>query len=400
MSLTEILYIPFSWLMKGCLFLANNSYLFALLFFALIMEIILLPLAIKQQKSSIAMAKIKPKEIAIREKYKGRNDRVTQQKMTMEIQEMQQQNNVSPFSGCLPLLVQLPIIFILFAIVRNPITYATNIENFDAEAQKNAAIEYYDAQKEMLYSDKFETGEYDKLIAKIEGYKTNLDNQSLREMEISRLYIDGKENIQNLVNEGKINPDIQKVYAEKGFDNQEFRDKLPDYTIGSVNLIDEPDFNGDPWLLLIPLFVFLTSFLSTKLIRKFSGNTQTDPNGNPIGGGLFMEVGMPALSAVFTFNFAAAVGVYWIWRTLIGIIKSYVMAKALPIPQVTEEDIAAARKELKLAQKTKKKKTITIEVDEDDDSYDHIRVDGNNTKTIDVTQRTPRTIEMLSDDDE
>ncbi len=397
----NFLYLPFSWIMKLCLTMAGNSYLFALLFFALIIQIILLPLAIKQQKSQIKMASVKPKEMAIREKYKGRNDNVTRQKMQMEIQEMYQQTGASPFSGCLPLLIQLPIIFILFTIVRNPISYATNIENFDSNAQATAAVEFYEKEKELLIADKFEEGEYDKLIATIDGYITSLKSESLREMEISRLIIDGEDTMNKLVEEGKLGGDIVAVYNEKNF--AQYRSELPDYTVGPINLIDEPDFDGNPWLLLIPLLVFLTSFISTKLTRRLSGAAQqTDENGNPIGGGLFMEVGMPLMSAIFTFSFSAAVGVYWIWRTLISMIQSFAMAKFLPIPKVTEEDIAAAKKELKISQKTKKKKVITIEVDEDDNSYDDLVVnkDGTRTKTIDVTQRTPRKIEMLTDDDE
>lgn len=406
----QILYWPFSMLMKGCLFVANNSYLFALLFFALVIQILLLPLAIKQQKSSIMAAKLRPKEMAIREKYKGRNDRTTQQKMTMEIQEMYQQSGYSQFAGCLPLLVQIPVIFILFTIVRNPISYATNIENFDVTAQSAAAVEFYNKEKEMLNKDAFEEGEYDELIGQIQTYQQSLgcDNNyapkesdtGKREMELSRLIIDGRENLNSLVEEGKINPEIVAVYEATGFES--YKDQLPDYKIGSVNLIDEPDFNGNPWLLLIPLFVFLTSFISTKLTRKFSaGATQTDANGNPMGGGLFMEVGMPLMSAIFTFSFAGAIGVYWIWRTLIGMLQSFIMAKALPIPKVSEEEIAAARAELKSSQKNKKKKVITIEVDEDDDSYDDLVVNKESkTKTIDVTQRTPRKIEMLSDEDD
>ena len=68
----NIIYDIFSYLMKGCLYISGNHYILALFFFALVMEIVLLPLAIKQQKSQIQMAKIKPKEMAIREKYKGR----------------------------------------------------------------------------------------------------------------------------------------------------------------------------------------------------------------------------------------------------------------------------------------------------------------------------------------
>ena len=114
-----------------------------------------------------------------------------------------------------------------------------------------------------------------------------------------------------------------------------------------------------------------------------------------------MEVGMPLISAMFTFMFSAAVGAYWVWRSLIGMGKTVILAKAMPIPQVTEEQIAAAKRELK-AKPAKKKKVITIEVDEDDDSYDEmiVRKSATTQKNEDPLKRTPRKVEMLTVDDD
>ena len=103
----SFIYVPFSYVMKFCVWISQNSYFFGLFFFALAFEIILLPLAIKQKKSQIATARVRPKEYAIRKKYAGRTDRVTQQKMQQEIMELQQKENVSPLGGCMPLIVQL-----------------------------------------------------------------------------------------------------------------------------------------------------------------------------------------------------------------------------------------------------------------------------------------------------
>ncbi len=405
--------------MKGCLFVAGNSYLWALLFFAVVMQIILLPIAIKQQKSQIMMAKIKPKEMAIREKYKGRTDRVTQQKMTMEIQQMYQKEGYNQFGGCLPLLIQLPIILILFTIVRQPITYASNLTNDNANfVKENAAIavEFYQQEKEALIKDKFETvAEYNEYVALIDNYQSKLgsekqkdknengfnvftvkDGAVIDESALSRLIIDGKEEIETLVNDGKIDSSFIAKYEETKLGT--YRDSLPNYKIFNLNLINEPDFGPNIWLMIVPILVFLSSWLSTKLMRRFSPQ-QTDANGNPIGGGLFMEVGMPLMSAIFAYSFSAAIGVYWIWRTVISILQSYIMSKAMPIPAVTEEQIAEARREMKTKQK--KKKVITIEVDEDDDSYDSLVVEKKSAPVSeDVTTRKPRTVEMLTADDE
>ena len=415
--------------MKGCLYISGNHYIIALFFFALAFQVILLPIAIKQHKTQIKMAQVKPMEMAIREKYKGRNDKVTQQKMTMEIQEMYQQNGYNQFSGCLPLLIQLPIILILFAIVKAPISYASNIENFDTVAQSKEAVVYYQELKDSLNKDAFEGDEYNEYISIYSGYQSELGVSKINdntpedafkfnyngeeyfasgvetgsnEMALSRLIIEGKGELDKLIEEGKISSEKTASLNEKLVSFTEYADELPNYKIGSLNFINEPDFNRNIWLMIVPLLVFLTSYISTKFTRRYSGAaTQTDANGNPVGGGLFMEVGMPLISAIFAYSMSAAIGVYWIWRTLLSMVQTFVFAKTMPIPAVTEEDIAAAKKEMK--SKVKKKKVITIEVDEDDNSYDDMIVQGNtqgSNKKVDPTQRTPRRIEMLTVDED
>jgi YidC/Oxa1 family membrane protein insertase len=95
----------------------TGSYVVAILLFALTVEIVLLPLAIKRQKTSIQQAKLSPKVRAIQKKYAGRNDQVTRQKMQQEIMEMQQEEGFNQFGGCLTLLIQLPIIMALYNII-------------------------------------------------------------------------------------------------------------------------------------------------------------------------------------------------------------------------------------------------------------------------------------------
>lgn len=436
----NFIYDIFSYLMKGCLYISGNHYIIALFFFALAMQIVLLPLAIKQHRSQIKMAQVKPKEMAIREKYKGRNDRATQQKMTMEIQEMYQQNGYSQFSGCLPLLIQLPIILILFTIVRQPITYGARLpsenEKFNKDYYEQAVV-FYQEQKEALDINAFANEqEYWDYVSKIETYQTSLGVNAPKEGEeqqkitvngkelnvytfsaennerfkgvdaeivLNRLINDGRETTQKLIDEKKISLELNPEFSLAIFDElDQYQDKTPNYRIGSLDFSEEPDFKDNIWLMIIPLLVFLTSFFSTKLTRRFGASAnQTDANGNPVGGGLFMEVGMPLISAIFAYSFSAAIGAYWVWRTVISMIQTVLFAKLMPIPQVTEEDIAAAKKEMKANQK--KKKVITIEVDEDDTSYDDMIVQGNITKKvkeIDPTQRKPRRIEMLTADED
>ncbi len=435
----DFIYDIFSYIMKGCLFISGNYYVIALFFFALAMMLVLLPLAIKQHNSQIKMAQVKPKEMAIREKYKGRNDRTTQQKMTMEIQEMYRENGYSQFSGCLPLLIQLPIIFILFAIVRNPLSYASNLKDFNTVDESKIAVEYYQEQIDALNKDKFETEqEYNEYVNILRGYQSSLGIAKVdektpegafkfkygedeayavgsetgnNEMVLSHLIISGSDELQALIDEGKIDAsflektsvtDNKSTFAQIRDRYASFKDDLPIYNVFGLNFLNEPDLNRNIWLMIIPLLVFLSSFFQTKITRRFSGAaTQTDANGNPVGGGLFMEVGMPLISAMFAYSMPATIGVYWIWRTLLGMVQTILLAKIKPIPAVTEEAIAEARKAMKATQK--KKKVITIEVDEDDTSYDDMIVEksqSSGNKANDPTQRKPRRIEMLTADDD
>jgi len=80
--------------------------------------LILYPLTAKQAKSMIAMQRVQPEIKKLQAKYKG--DR---QKLNEEMMKFYQENKINPLAGCLPLLVQLPIFFSLFRVLRDPEKY-------------------------------------------------------------------------------------------------------------------------------------------------------------------------------------------------------------------------------------------------------------------------------------
>ena len=89
-----------------------QNYGFAIIIFTLIVKIIMLPLVIKQQKSTVQMQKIQPEMQALQKKYA--ND---QQRLGQETMKLYKKYNISPAGGCLPLLIQLPIIFGLYQVI-------------------------------------------------------------------------------------------------------------------------------------------------------------------------------------------------------------------------------------------------------------------------------------------
>ena len=117
----------FGWIIRNIYNLFGQNYLLSLFLFAVIIKLILLPFGIKQQKNSIKQSRMRPKEMAIRKKYAGRNDKVTQQKMSEEIMQLYQEENINPMSGCLPLLIQMPVLFALYGVIIKPLTYIANL---------------------------------------------------------------------------------------------------------------------------------------------------------------------------------------------------------------------------------------------------------------------------------
>ncbi|NLM37752.1 MAG: membrane protein insertase YidC [Firmicutes bacterium] len=96
----------------------------AIIFLTLFVKVILFPLSLSQIRSMEGLKKIQPEMKKIQEKYK--NDPEEQQR---KIMELYQKNKVNPFGGCLPLLLQLPVLLALFNVLRTPGNYNLDFTN-------------------------------------------------------------------------------------------------------------------------------------------------------------------------------------------------------------------------------------------------------------------------------
>ena len=123
MNILDILNIPFGYVLSFCYFLFNN-YFVAIVLFTLFLKLILSPLAIKQKKGMINQLRMRPKEDAIRKKYANNKE-----KMQNEIMALYKEEGYNPMGGCLPLLLQFPIIISLFQVIQHPLTYISRLSN-------------------------------------------------------------------------------------------------------------------------------------------------------------------------------------------------------------------------------------------------------------------------------
>lgn len=92
----------------------NISFGLAIILFTIIVRLILLPLSIKQTRSTAKMGAIQPEMKKVQAKYKS-----DPQKAQQEVMKLYKENGVNPMGGCLPMLVQMPILFALYAVFQN-----------------------------------------------------------------------------------------------------------------------------------------------------------------------------------------------------------------------------------------------------------------------------------------
>lgn len=115
--MTRLLAIPLGYILE-LLYRFLGSYGLTIIVFTILIRLIIFPLYAAQMKSSRQMMKLQPKIQEIQTMYAGNPD-----KMNEKMQELYSESNVHPAMGCLPLLIQLPIIWGLFALLRSPLKY-------------------------------------------------------------------------------------------------------------------------------------------------------------------------------------------------------------------------------------------------------------------------------------
>ncbi len=300
------LYEPIGAMLSWFSSLFGGYYVFGLILYALLFKILFLPFSIKQQKNQIKMAKLTPKIELIKAKYRGRTDQVTMQKQQEEILELQQKEGYSPFAGCLPMLLQFPIIIFLYGIIRGPLSYICGLD----DTAINAIISTvgYDASAGI---------DQIKLVGRINEYLAS-------------------------------NPDGLADYADQ-------LAKLPNLTLFGTNLAGTPwdslttNFS---WVVIIPILAAVLTWLSMFLSRKWNANPATQPQNDQANSSMkMMDLMMPAMTLFMAFPLSSLMGIYWIYQSALGILQSFIISRAMPLPKYTEEELKEMKKQQKEAEK-------------------------------------------------
>lgn len=371
----DFINVAFGWLMRQCYVLVEKlgfgGYALALLIFALVCQIVLFPFGIKQQKNSQKQARLRPKENVIRKKYNGRTDKASQMKMNEELQQLYQEEHFSPLAGCLPLLIQLPILFALFYVIREPLTYIVGMK--------------------------------DSLILDLNNFLANASVEGFKVLE-------NVKGISEIAILNHINSDTAGIATA-------FADKLtglsfPNFNLGPVDLSFTPNsfFDGkSSWaILLIPVATFLSAYFGQALTRKFTYQPATAESQSSMK---LMNIMMPLFSAYLAFMWEASMGLYWTYRSILSLLQQIILSKMFPIPTFTEEEMKAEEKAYLAKQKGKAPKTApaptnrkSLIFDDDDDQTGDVQVNNSllDDDEVDTHEKGSNLIEQapLKDDEE
>lgn len=291
MQILAFLYEIFGFLFRIVYSFIDN-YGLALLIFTLFFRLLILPSSIKQQKSTAKSVRLQPKLRRIREKYQDYAPNERNQKIQQETNELYQQEGYSAMTaGCAPLLFQLPILYGLYGIVREPLKYVLQIP------------------KELL----------DALTAAAKS-SIAVTGGSLQYIETSLIA-----NIDKLVYK------IPETAAKYAGDIQKIKDF--DFTVFGVDLGSIPQLSTlknfgsastqAKVILLIPLLCFATSMLTSVLtqVRQKKNNPNME-NAQMMG---CMMLSMPLMSLWFSLQFPAGMGMYWIYSNLFAFAQTLIL---------------------------------------------------------------------------
>lgn len=267
----------------------------SIIIFTIITRILMLPLAFKQQKSMKEMQKIQPEIKKIQDKYKNKKDQASQQKQQAEMTALYQEHGVNPLGGCLPLLIQMPIIFALFSVLRNIPAYIGSIgDKYYAIVDQINGVPGY-AEKFASLNDK-EVADYEvfqNAFSQIRDFDVTIPEKIIDvlykfQTETWSAFYELFGDIQGAVE--PIVTELTEIYSFVG-----------------INLADRPDLMSIG--VLIPVLNVVVQFLATKASMSSNKNNQT---GTAASTNQTMMYTMPLISGFFAIQLPAGLGLYWL----------------------------------------------------------------------------------------
>lgn len=311
-----------------------------IILFTIIIYMLMLPMTIKQQKSSKMMSVMNPEIQAIQKKYANKRDQVSMTKMQEEMNLVYEKYGTSPTSGCLGSIIQLPILFALWPVVQNIPAYVNGVKET-----------YMPLVKEIMATDGFQ-----KIMEKIgSGSPISISPEAYDYSKVNTiidvLYKFQESTWNTLADKF---PDLsQLIYSTQ--------DKISEmnYFFG-INIAETPmtmfktaldDFSIIMMIVAvaIPVMAGVTQWLSAWIMQKATNANTENDNAVMQQMNMLIKV-MPIMSIFMCFSMPSGLGMYWITSAVVRTIQSFCVNKYLAkksIDEIVEENMKKAAKKRK-----------------------------------------------------
>jgi len=313
-----------------------KNYGLAIIVFTIVCKLILFPFTLKSKRGMYANMRIQPKMQELQKKYKNDKERYS-----LELQKLYKEEKVSPMSGCLPMLITLPIMFGLYYVVTQPLTYLMKLSKDTIAAiatNLSTILQGHGVEGTVIEN-----------LAKL------ADGQKVYSLEVTMADYMHKyaSELQALM------PDL----PEKVFN---FR-----FDLFGINLSKNPTYNfSDPnfsWgLLLIVAVSVATSFLSGYMTQKMNPMNAAQNGNDPAAKSTqstnkMMLYMMPVMTLLIGFSIPAAISIYWIMNNILTVVQEHIANK---IVKRQEDAAALKRAEEEARKKRNKQKAAELEARE------------------------------------
>ncbi len=301
----EFIYVILGSVMRFIYDLVQN-FGWAIILFTVLVRVCMLPLVIKQQKSMAHMAKIQPALQELQKKYQ-----YDKEKLNEETVKLYQQHKINPMSSCLPLLIQMPILFAVYGIIQNPATYIL-LPGQQGISAAMAAL----AGENLARMTQLDV---------VAWVSNNMAEAATRLADVAAQF---------------------NLTAESFFMNFNFLGVNLGHVPGNVVMTQ-------PLYWLFPVLAALSTFLTSFISQKMNAKTQTAEQASQMK---TMQYVFPLMTGYFCYILPAAMGLYWIVGNILQVIQSFTLDRYVVHKESNEIEVKAEQKRLEKKELKKKKK--------------------------------------------
>ena len=276
-----------------------------IILFTIVMKTLMIPLTIKQQKTTKLMSVMNPEIQAIQKKYKGKSDQESMQRQNVEIQAVYEKYGTSMTGGCLPLLIQMPILLALYRVIYNIPAYVPSVRVY-----------------------------FDNVVTPLMGQADYA--QKLQEITNIATACGGKLDKFDFTNANRLVDMLYKFSTSQWGELQALFPAISDAigqnaavvermnTFLGLNMAEAPGWVPSfAWI--IPVLAAVSQWFSTKLMSGNQPSTSADAE-NPMAQYMkTMTTTMPLFSAFICITMPAGLGIYWIATSVVTIIQQLIV---------------------------------------------------------------------------